>query len=69
MCFDYAIRALPVFIIFSAGECFLWSSCFFICFKIVFIALYMDTIVPNKEKTDAFNVTRLYKECFQLCLL
>ena len=26
----------------------------------VFIVLYMGTIVPNKEKTDAFNITRLY---------
>ena len=28
--------------------------------KIVFIVLYIGTIVPNIEKTDAFNITRLY---------
>ena len=29
-------------------------------FKMVFTVLYMGTIVPNKEKTDAFNIIRLY---------
>ena len=28
----------------------------------VFIVLYMGTIVPNKEKTDAFIITRLYNQ-------
>ena len=30
-----------------------------ILIKMVFIVLYMGTIVPNKEKTDAFSITRL----------
>ena len=33
--------------------------CKFSCFP-VFNVLYMGTIVPNKEKTDALNVSRLY---------
>ena len=32
----------------------------FFCFLMVFIVLYMGTIVPNKEKTDAFNISRSY---------
>ena len=26
----------------------------------VFIVLYTSTSIPNKEKTDAFNIIRLY---------
>ena len=29
-------------------------------FKMVFTVLYMGTIVPNKEKTDAFNTIKLH---------